>query len=94
MKRACLWGLAVCLVVFLAVTAAPAVQKFYGTVEKMPASGWVGEWVISGRTVQVVRDTKVKQDDGPLQVGAYVEVEGVEYEGKFIATELETEKKK
>jgi hypothetical protein len=42
----------------------------------------------------VVRDTKVKQDDGPLQVGAYVEVEGVEYEGKFIATELETEKKK
>jgi hypothetical protein len=47
-----------------------------------------------GEAVQVTKDTKLKQDHEPLQVGAYVEVEGLEYEGKFIATEIETEKKK
>jgi hypothetical protein len=78
----------------LTVNISLAKQKYYGTIEKMPASGMVGEWVISGKAVQVTKDTKLKQDHGPLQVGAYVEVEGLEYEGKFIATEIETEKKK
>ncbi len=71
----------------------PAKQKFYGTVELMPAGGLVGEWVISGRTMQVVPDTTVKEKHGPLKVGAHVEVEGLEYEGKFIATEIETKKR-
>lgn len=65
-----------------------AEKEFYGTVEKMPASGRVGEWVISGRTVHVVPDTNVKEKGRTLQIGAYVEVQGVESDGKFIATKL------
>jgi len=78
----------------LTVNFSLADQKFYGIIEKMPESGMVGEWVISGKAVQVTKDTKLEQDDGPFQLGAYVEVEGVEYEGKFIAAEVETEDKK
>jgi hypothetical protein len=42
----------------------------------------------------VTKDTKIKEKHGKLAVGAYVEVEGVTFEGKFIASELETEKKR
>ena len=38
-----------CLV--LAFNVALAKQDFYGNVEKMPESGFVGEWVVGGRTV-------------------------------------------
>jgi hypothetical protein len=81
-------------VFLLTVNPSLAKQEFYGTIEKMPAPGSVGEWVISGKAVQVTKDTKLEEDHGPFQVGAYVEVEGLEYEGKFIATEIETKKKK
>ena len=37
---------------------------------------------------------KIEEEHGKLEVGAYVEVEGVAFEGKFIASEIETKKKK
>ena len=86
--------IAVGLVLTLLVGTAFAKEEFYGTVKKMPASGQLGEWVIGGKTVNVVKDTELEQEYAPLVVGAYVKVEGVEFEGKFVASEIETRKKK
>jgi hypothetical protein len=80
--------------ILLSVGIAFAQQKFYGVVQAMPEQGYVGQWNIDGKTVNVTKDTKIKEKHGKLAVGAYVEVEGVTFEGKFIASELETEKKK
>jgi hypothetical protein len=75
--------------ILLSVGIAFAQQKFYGVVQTMPEQGYV-----DGKTVNVTKDTKIKEKHGKLAVGAYVEVEGVTFEGKFIASELETEKKR
>jgi hypothetical protein len=80
--------------ILLSVGFAFAQQKFYGIVQSMPEQDYVGLWNIDGKTVNVAKDTKIKEKHGKLAVGAYVEVEGVTFEGKFIASELETEKKK
>lgn len=71
-----------------------AKQEFYGVIQAMPQQGYVGQWTIDGKTVYVTEDTEVKQKDGKPEVGAYVEVEGVRFEGKFIAYEIETKKRK
>jgi hypothetical protein len=70
-----------------------AEREFYGTVEKLPQGGYIGEWVISGRIVVVTPDTKLDFEHGLPQVGSYVEVEGVTHEGKYIAREIETKRK-
>ncbi|MBP1150302.1 MULTISPECIES: DUF5666 domain-containing protein [Methylocaldum] len=62
-------------------------EEFYGTIEKRP-EGKVGTWMIGGREVVVTEKTKLEEDDGPLVVGACVEVE---YEGGSVE-EIETEK--
>ena len=80
--------------ILISVGIAFGQQKFYGVVQTMPEQGYVGVWNIDGREVNVTKDTKIKEKHGKLAVGAYVEVEGVNFEGKFIASELETEKKK
>ncbi len=71
-----------------------AKQEFYGVVQAMPKQGHVGQWNIDGKTVYVTEDTEIEEEHGKLEVGAYVEVEGVAFEGKFIASEIETKKKK
>jgi Domain of unknown function (DUF5666) len=81
-----------CLAV--ACNLALAKQDFYGNVEKMPEGGMVGEWVVGGRTVTATKDTVFKEKHGKLQMGAYVEVEGTEKDGKFMASEIETKVKK
>jgi len=65
-------------------------SKFYGVIEKMP-SNMVGNWIISGRKIKVTPYTKIEEDDGPLRVGAYVEVEGYNDLKTFTATEIEVE---
>jgi hypothetical protein len=80
--------------ILLSVGIAFAQQKFYGVVQTMPEQGYDGLWNIDGKMVNVTKDTKIKEKHGKLAVGAYVEVEGVTFEGKFIASELETEKKR
>ncbi|MCK9375773.1 MAG: DUF5666 domain-containing protein [Syntrophobacterales bacterium] len=80
--------------ILLSVGIAFAQQKFYGVVQTIPEQGYIGTWNIDGKTVNVTKDTKIKEKHGKLAVGAYVEVEGVTFEGKLIASELETEKKK
>ena len=80
--------------IFLSVGIAFAQQKFYGTVQSMPEQGYVGLWKIDDKEVNVTKDTKIEEKHGKLAIGVYVEVEGVTFEGKFIASELETKKKK
>jgi hypothetical protein len=77
----------------LSVGNAFAKQEFYGIVQAMPEKGYVGQWNVDGKTVHVTEDTKIEEKHGKLAVGAYVEVEGVTFEGKFIASEIETKKK-
>lgn len=80
--------------ILLSVGNAFAKQEFYGIVQTMPDKGYIGQWNVEGKKVNVTKDTKIKEKHGKLAVGAYVEVEGVTFEGKFIASEIETKKKK
>jgi hypothetical protein len=68
--------------------------EFRGTVESLPAtSGWTGEWKVGGRVVRVDAATEVEQKEGPVAVGAYVEVEGaLQADGTVTATEIEVER--
>lgn len=84
--------LCVVLMMFVLLTQAWADQEFYGTVQKMPTGGYIGEWIIAGKTVQVTQDTKLDFEHGPAVVGSYVKVEGIPFEGKFIAEEIETKR--
>lgn len=76
-----------------AVSSARHKIEFEGAVESLPAtSGWIGEWKVAGMTVVVDATTKIDQEDGPVAVGAYVEVEGVPQRGGAVkATEVEVE---
>lgn len=67
--------------------------KFYGTIEDLPnTAGRLGDWTVSGRTVHVSATTYIKQEDGPVAVGARVEVEGTQLEdGSIDAHKIETE---
>ena len=63
-----------------------------GVVEAMPATGVVGTWQISGRTVVVTETTEIDQEQGQLAVGSLGEVEGTEQaDGSILASELEFE---
>ena len=66
--------------------------EFYGRVERMPASGLVGEWVVSGRTVHVAAGIRVRQRHGAFRVGGRVEIEGNQRsDGSVDATSISTE---
>ena len=94
MKKAALVIMIVMACLVLAGSLALAKQEFYGNVEKMPEGGMIGEWVVGGRTVTATKDTEFKEKHGKLEMGAYVEVEGKEKDGKFVASEIETKAKK
>jgi hypothetical protein len=50
--------------------------EFRGTVETLPASGLVGDWTVSGRTVHVTSSTQIREKHGPVRIGIPVEIEG------------------
>ncbi len=68
--------------------------KFGGIIESMPATGFDGVWVISGREVNVVEGlTEIDEHKGPAEVGARVEVEAIrEADGALTALEIEVKK--
>ncbi len=86
--------LIVIAIFLLSAANAFAKQEFYGVVQAMPEKGYAGQWTIDGKTVHVTEDTKIKEKHGKLAIGSYVEVEGLIFEGKFIASEIETKTKK
>ena len=63
-----------------------------GIIQKLPSDGLIGVWRVSEKTVVVTDATVIKEDDGPVKVGAKVEVEGsLESDGSIKAKEIETE---
>jgi len=78
------------LMVFALLPQVWADQEFYGKVQKLPADGYIGEWIIDGKVVQVTRDTDLDFEHGPAEVGSYVKVEGIAFDEKFIARDIET----
>jgi len=61
-----------------------------GIIERLPASGLVGDWTISGRTVHVSSSTRIEQEHGAAQVGASVEAKGASQgDGSLSASEIE-----
>lgn len=50
--------------------------SFQGTVESLPVGGLIGDWRVSGHTVHVSASTEIRQEMGPVAVGAQVEVMG------------------
>ena len=64
-------------------------SQFKGTIESFPA-GLVGDWQIGGRTIHVSASTRIETNDGPVAVGAFVEVEGsMRADGSMDATKIE-----
>jgi hypothetical protein len=80
------------LAVFVLAGPASAKLKFYGNVEKMPAKGYLGEWVVDGKPVQVLEDSKIDMDKGRPEVGAFVKVKGLKYDNKVLVYEIEVKK--
>jgi Domain of unknown function (DUF5666) len=63
-----------------------------GVIEALPASGLVGTWQVSGRTIRVTEATEIDQEMGSVDVGVAVEVEGEEQpDGSIVASEVEVE---
>ncbi|MCB5188992.1 DUF5666 domain-containing protein [Methylobacillus caricis] len=60
-------------------------SEFKGRIDSRPA-GNLGIWTISGQQVEVTEKTDIDPDQGPLVVGACVEVE----HKKGVASEIET----
>ena len=65
-------------------------STFKGTIESFPAAGFAGDWHVGGRTIHVTAATRIETSDGPVAVGAFVEIEGtVRADGSMDATKIE-----
>lgn len=77
----------------------PGYIKFLGvikSIEPLPAASagpqpsLIGTWKVGDRTVKVLPETKINQENGPAQVGALVEVEGIlQTDGSVVAKYIE-----
>ncbi len=65
----------------------------FGTVENIPA-GLIGIWTISGKQVEVTKDTYINEQYGKARAGAYVEVNANKEGGVYRATKIEVKKAK
>ena len=64
--------------------------RFSGSVQKLPAIGVAGDWVVATKTVRVNSATRLRQERGPFASGACVEVVGTSNsDGSIAATEVE-----
>jgi uncharacterized protein (TIGR03437 family) len=56
--------------------------RFFGTLTKLPeasiqiGNGLAGDWIVGGKTVHVVSQTRISREHGRVEVGAYLELEG------------------
>lgn len=65
-----------------------------GIVQSMPENGLIGDWIIDDVTYRTTDDSEIEADDGPLIVGACVEVKFRTSTPPFIVEELKTEDSK
>lgn len=65
--------------------------EFKGTIQSLPATvGFIGDWSVGGRTIHVSSATRIEAEDGPVAVGAFVEIKGaVRADGSMDATKIE-----
>ncbi len=84
-----------CFIMLLSSLAGIAFAKeFRGVVQTMPEKGYVGQWKIDDKIVNVTEETKIEEEHGKIAVGSYVKVKGLTFEGKFVASEIETKERK
>jgi len=69
-------------------------SKIYGTVEKLPETGFSGMWIVNGREFVVTDRTRLEQKHGLLEPGAYVEIKGIKSENTFTAEKVEVKRAK
>ena len=74
MFRSVFKGVASVLAIGLFSANSFAFDDFSGLIESRPDDG-MGAWVIGGRTVFATERTKLDDHDGPLEIGACVEVD-------------------
>jgi len=63
----------------------------YAFVDRMPPSGFAGEWVLDNIAFFATGQTKFQEDHGVLGLGAYVKVEYFIQNGRNVIHELETQ---
>ncbi|MFM8392734.1 MAG: DUF5666 domain-containing protein, partial [Acidobacteriota bacterium] len=66
---------------------------FTGQIEQIPDPIRPGEWTVSGRTITVTTQTRIKEENGRAMIGALVEIKGVlDSSGKVAASEIEVKR--
>ena len=66
-------------------------SRFWGTIAALPATGLTGIWRVGGTLVDVTAATEIHNANGPVVVGAIVEVSGfAQPDGVVLAREIET----
>ncbi len=68
--------------------------EFHGIINSLPSTnGFIGDWVVDGRTVHVTSSTHIEQEEGLVAVGAFVEVKGtLRSDGSVDAANIEVER--
>jgi hypothetical protein len=70
----------------------PQEIKFEGVIQQLPAGQLFGIWMVSQRAVLVTDATEIEEEEGPVRVGAKVDVKGVvRPDGSIMATNIETD---
>ncbi|MCE7988670.1 MAG: hypothetical protein DYG89_46540 [Caldilinea sp. CFX5] len=69
----------------------PSHFTLFASVDKMPPSGFAGEWVLDHIAFVATGETKFVEEHGTLGVGAYVKVEYFIRNGRNVIHKLETE---
>ena len=68
------------------------ITKWRGFIEKLPATGLMGEWQVGGRTFTVNSQTQLPNPAAAYKVGAWVKVQAVQASGGAVtAHEVELE---
>ena len=70
----------------------PPKIELEGTIQQLPAGRLLGIWMVSQKAVVVTEATTIEEEDGPIRVGAKVDVKGFAHpDGSIIATNIETD---
>lgn len=63
-----------------------------GVIQRLPPDQLFGTWIVSDRVVIVTDGVTIEEDDGPIRIGAKVEVEGfLQTDGSILARRIETD---
>jgi Domain of unknown function (DUF5666) len=70
----------------------PAEIHLEGVIQQLPAGRLLGIWMVSQKAVIVTEATTLEEEDGPIRVGAKVDVKGFpQPDGSIMATNIETD---